>query len=133
MILRVIIFLLAFVYPFWTKATFYLELMVQLIEAGLPVDVDNASFFMAAKMMAGCIIFLATYYSFWFNLAFSLLALLSNYVGRLCSVGDEDFRLISSFLVLIFLQALSLILTRMLVSQVYFIIAESETARDDSD
>ena len=54
-------------------------------------------------MMAGCIIFVATYYNFWFDLVCSLMALLSIFVGRGYIFGDEDGLLTTCFFVLIIL------------------------------
>ena len=133
MVLRVIVFLLAFQYSCSTKVIFYLELMVQIIESLLPVDVTSAIVFLTARMMAGYTIFVATYYSFWINLFFSLLANLITYGGISNYISDEDDLLRSSFIVLIFLHILCLIMTRVLISQVAFILAEIETARDDKE
>ena len=74
MVLRFIMFLLAFRYSCATKATFYLEVIVQMIESVLPLDFASASCLLTAKMMASFIIFTTTYYSFWLNYLCSLVA-----------------------------------------------------------
>ena len=74
MVLRFIMFLLAFRYSCAIKATFYLELIVQMIESVLPLDFASASCLLTAKMMASFIIFTTTYYSFWLNSLCSLVA-----------------------------------------------------------
>ena len=103
MLVRVIIFMLAIRYPCLTRASFYLELVIQIIESFLPIDVASTSLYVTARMMAVCIIFVANYFNFWIDLVCSLMALLSIFIGRGYILGDEDGLLIPCFFVLLFL------------------------------
>ena len=92
----------------------------------MPVDVDSVVFYLTARSIIHSIIFLSTYYSFWLQLALSVLLLVPYVVMRRTFDDDSMDELMKVFFVLVFLQGFTLILIRILVSKVALLLAELE-------
>ena len=92
----------------------------------MPVDVDSVVFYLTARIIIHSIIFLSTYYSFWLQLALSVLLLVPYVVMRRTFDDDSMDELMKVFFVLVFLQGFTLILIRILVSKVALLLAELE-------
>ena len=123
MVLRLVLFISAFFFRDLTRTVFYLEIAVQITEALLPIDVASAFFYLSARMMLGIAIFSATYYNFWPDFIVSLFAIIPFYFTRY-SFQDDDFgSLTTIFPVLLFLQALILLMVHILISKLAFLIA----------
>ena len=133
LVARAVLFIASWKWMNLTRIVFYLEIVIQVVEACMPINVADTGFFMVGKMQMGYINFWLSYFHWWPSLALSLFTLLPYSAARYYYYDDSATLLAIMMVFHIIFHAMNLLFIHLIITKVGMLYAETEVLRSGND